>query len=351
VLSTFVVVVDRPSHRRLYLDIICQDPETQRRDSLFVRAGLMALLAPASAILPGTKRITLGTDTCAGQFRSRRVAPQFAGLKEYASLEELRLMLHAEHHGHDLADAHVARAREGIRQYLLECEGQRQANPDLASSLLSPLKTASDLQRVLTQHFSSTASEREADYLCIVLPTVNRDAALKPDARRLPGIMRLHDFVFVSATEVLVKELSTDAKANVMQLRFNVPWDFVRGSEQPMDTADHDGDGPRQHQRGAKPQAPAATPPRLTHAHTHVSARAEEAIDFGTTFADIRELKKVEVQYHDEQMPAVLLWQAEVVEVDETTQTFKLHIVNTGKTVPGVPAKFIRARQRGSAAV
>lgn len=73
-------------------------------------------------------------------------------------------------------------------------------------------------------------------------------------------------------------------------------------------------------------------------------------MDFGLSYADVKDLKHVEVQYHDAQMPAVLLWQADVLEADDTTQTLKVHITNTGKTAR-VSARQVRKRQRGSAAV
>jgi hypothetical protein len=228
VLSTFVLAIDRPERRRLYVDVLCQDPATQKRDSLFVRASLMQVLAPSSTVLPDTKAVTLGTDTCAGQFRSCVSAPQFGGLKEF-SHKDLCLLLHAAHHGHDLADAHVARARDAIKEYLLECEGQRGRDTETAADLLSPLTDAYGLQRVLLKYFRSPDRKHDADYDCIVLPSIDRDPALKPRARKLHGIMRLHEFQFVSATEVRTKEMSSDAEADVRHLRFEVPWDFMRG--------------------------------------------------------------------------------------------------------------------------
>jgi hypothetical protein len=65
----------------------------------------------------------------------------------------------------------------------------------------------------------------------------------------------------------------------------------------------------------------------------------------------VKELKHVEVQHRDAQMPAVLLWQGDIISADEASQTFKVHIINTGETLPSLPASRIRKRQRGSAAV
>jgi hypothetical protein len=65
----------------------------------------------------------------------------------------------------------------------------------------------------------------------------------------------------------------------------------------------------------------------------------------------VKELKHVEVQHRDPQMPAVLLWQGDIISADEASQTFKVHIINTGETLPSLPASRIRKRQRGSAAV
>ena len=45
------------------------------------------------------------------------------------------------------------------------------------------------------------------------------------------------------------------------------------------------------------------------------------------------------------------LWQADIVTANEEQQTFTVFIINTRKTVSGVPASHIRKRQRGSAAV
>ncbi len=96
----------------------------------------------------------------------------------------------------------------------------------------------------------------------------------------------------------------------------------------------------------------AAAPSEKKHrSQTQTDARAEAAIDFGLSFSDVQQLRHVEVDYHDDQMPAVRLWQADIVTANEEQQTFTVFIINTRKTVSGVPASHIRKRQRGSAAV
>jgi hypothetical protein len=63
----------------------------------------------------------------------------------------------------------------------------------------------------------------------VVLDTVDRDSKLKPTTRRMPGLMRYHDFVFDSATQITVKELTSDPVGDVWQLRFDKPWQFLTG--------------------------------------------------------------------------------------------------------------------------
>ena len=79
-------------------------------------------------------------------------------------------------------------------------------DPDNAALRLSPLTDARSLREVLLKHFRS--GKHEVDYDCVVLDTVDRDSKLKPTTRRMPGLMRYHDFVFDSATQITVKELN-----------------------------------------------------------------------------------------------------------------------------------------------
>lgn len=225
-LSTFVLVMERPGCRRKYFDFLCEDWNTQTRDTLFVRAVFLYLLPLLVAVL----LIILGTDTCAGQFRSRFALALFGALKAWSG-KAFRLLLHAEHHGHDLADAHVTHGRAAIRDYLLESQGERvheERSNQAATSSLSPLKTATDLQRVLTNYFRT--GKHEIEYECVVLPTVDRRPGLKPDARPIPGIMAYHDFTFESATTVSTKQLSTDTSADTLNIRFNKEWNVLTGA-------------------------------------------------------------------------------------------------------------------------
>lgn len=227
-LSTLVLCIQREGHRRLYIDVLCQDATTQRRDSLYVRAGFLDVFAGQSklALSERLQSIIVGTDTCAAQFRSRFVLPQFAGLKQLLGLQ-FRLLLHAEHHGHNLCDAHVAKARDAIKEYLLEQQGVREHSAEPSASSLSPIHDALALQQVLRRHFQT--GKHSTDYECVVLPTVDRSPKLKPQARKIDGIMKLHDIVFDSATQITAKQLSSDAAGDVLQLRFEVPWTFEHG--------------------------------------------------------------------------------------------------------------------------
>ena len=226
-LSTLVLVINRANRRRLYVDVLVSDPNAQTpKDSLFVRAAFLAVFNPEQHIFEGISAVTLGTDTCAAQFRSRFVLPQFAGIAHRFGLR-LQLLFHAAHHGHSLADAHVAKARGAIRQYLLEQEGIREREPDQAGTLLSPLNTAEDLRAVLVNHF--TMAGRDADYMCVILPTIPRDPPLKPNARKLPGIMKIHQIDIESPTQIQTRELSSDVDSDLRRLRFAEPWTFDTG--------------------------------------------------------------------------------------------------------------------------
>ena len=84
---------------------------------------------------------------------------------------------------------------------------------------------------------------------------------------------------------------------------------------------------------------------------TATDAHAEQPIDFGLSFQQAKALTHVEVDYTDSQMPAARLWQADIVRADEATQTFTVYIINTRKTITGVPASRVAKRKRMSAAV
>lgn len=162
-LSTLVLVINRANRRRLYIDVLVAYLETQTpKDSLFVRAAFLAVFADQH-VMQGVSSLTLGTDTCAAQFRSRFVLPQLAGIAHRFGLR-LQLLFHAAHHGHSLADAHVARARGAIRQYLLEQEGNREREPERAGSLLSPLNPPLGARQSLRSRW------RDADYMCLIYP-------------------------------------------------------------------------------------------------------------------------------------------------------------------------------------
>ena len=110
-----------------------------------------------------------------------------------------------------------------LNAYLNEVSHDRQQHPDKAAAEQSLLHSAYRVKEELEKRMVANPVEK-LDYHFIVLPTVDRDRRLKPDTRKIPGIMKLHEVTFDSAAVLRVKQLSSDASADVVHVHFNSPW-------------------------------------------------------------------------------------------------------------------------------
>ena len=182
-LHTLVCVVERPGMKRLYIDVLVADPETQKSDYFFVRAALLRLFAELDVFADCTD-ITFLSDTAAGQFRSRYSLPLFAALQADSG-KTLRMVFRAAHHGWSLCDSHMGIVSQMLVRVLNAKRLERIQTPAKAEALLSPLPDAYALRDELHKHFSQ--GEHQRDHRCLILPSVDREPSLKPKTRPVPG--------------------------------------------------------------------------------------------------------------------------------------------------------------------
>lgn len=224
---TLVFVIERPGRERLYIDVLCEDRDTQAGDWFFVRAALIELFFHTD-IFAGVEHVTLGSDD---QFRSRYMFALYAALQT-ASGPKIRALYRAAHHGRSLCDAHVGIAARNITAFLKRKQHEREQAQRLSAVELppvSPLATSAELKAELETIFAGPNHKR--DYRCLLLPTVPREPRLKPTSRELPGIMKIHDVSFESDRVALVKQLTSDEEADRWILRTEKPWKLLSAAQ------------------------------------------------------------------------------------------------------------------------
>jgi hypothetical protein len=227
--SSLCLVVETTAGR-LYIDVLCNDKHSQKCDYHYVRAALLHLLQQTS-VFEGISVITFITDTSAKQFRSRFVWPLMGALaKQFEKV--FRLLYRCEHHGHSLCDSHFGIVEQTITRYLNKMAHERRSGASSSHSAavpLSPLSDAKQLAAMLNGKF--TVGNHKAKYQCIVLDTIDRSAALKPETRKWLGVMKIHDVLFESPVKLLVRQLSTEPGYDTVTLRITNPWRLLPDSE------------------------------------------------------------------------------------------------------------------------
>lgn len=213
--SVLVLVLQQANNKRTYIDVLVRDRNTQKSDFFFLRTAMLHLLSNTK-LLADTREVTTLTDTGAKQFRSRYAFALFAALQQAFHIL-FWLLYRAERHGHSICDSHLGVASRVVTRHLNAVEDTRIKG---SSSTLSPITSADTLADVLRQHFS----HGEHAYHCLVLDTVDRSPALKPQLRRIAGTMKLHEVSFASPTELNVKQLSSDAASDRVRLHMEKPW-------------------------------------------------------------------------------------------------------------------------------
>lgn len=218
---TMVFCVERPGHRRLFVDVLCADRETQQGDYFYERAALLALFFEYG-LFDEFDEVVLGADD---QFRSRFMAVFYGGLQAKRG-KPVRALFRCAHHGRNLCDAHVGLGQRAVDRYL-KCQELLRAKPELAEPgetvSLSPLSTAEELAAVLRHAFEGGKN----DYLCVTLKTVPRVEKLKPKVRPIHGLQRVHEIGYESGTVALLKHLSSDKEADRIHLRLSEPWSIL----------------------------------------------------------------------------------------------------------------------------
>lgn len=218
------LVLEELGPRRTYVDVLVRNRASQKGDIFFWEAAVIAVLK--DPLFSRFKRLTWVSDTGPRTFRCcASFAIDADAQRVYPVI--LDKLFWPEHHGHNLCDAHIAVGAKLIERRLIEIEDARLKSSDQAAALLSPLSTADDIAKLLTEHCSGPDHLR--GYKCIVLDDVNRDPSLKPPVRRVPGTMRLHEIHYESPTVLLVKELSSDPTPHRVHLHFTKPWQLLPG--------------------------------------------------------------------------------------------------------------------------
>jgi hypothetical protein len=221
-LAVLCLVLMEIGGKRTYIDVLCRNRAAQKGDWYFWRAALLTLLA--DPMFARFKQLTFITDNAAKPFRSRLAFALDADLQRQFNILIMRLY-RAERHGHSLCDSHFGLGAKVITRHLLAAEHARLQKPGDASQLLSPLSSADELAKLLTEHFSG--SDHPHGYRCVVLDDIARDPRLKPDVRRVPGTMRLHEIHYTSPSVLQVKELSSDPEPHIVNLHFGQPWSVI----------------------------------------------------------------------------------------------------------------------------
>jgi hypothetical protein len=202
--------------RRIYVDIFVQDQTAQNPDIFFAREGLLLVL-DQTPFFSNLTLLTLISDTCAGEFRSKHTFAQGGSFQKRANFP-VRLLFKAPKHGKGIADAHKGHMMRMLNRYLKRQTQLRHDLPGSAAQLLTPFPDAESLALFLSTAFKTV------EYHPFVLPTVDRNPLLKADVRRVPGTMCIHDVTFESPDTLLVKHLSSDARADVIHLHFKAPY-------------------------------------------------------------------------------------------------------------------------------
>ena len=224
---TSLAIVVETTRGREYIDVLCNDKTTQKGDYHYLRAALLLLFQHTSIFL-SINTITFISDTSSKQFRSRFVWPLMGALGKHCG-KTLRLLYRCERHGHSLCDSHLGIVSQTITRYLNKMQHERRTGSEPAAAKLSPLSDARVLAEMLKQKF--TEGEHKQKYSCFVLDTVDRSAELKPDTRKVSGVMKQHDVVCESPVKLRLRQLSSDPNYDVLHLQITKSWSLLADSE------------------------------------------------------------------------------------------------------------------------
>lgn len=211
-----MLVIERPNHPRVYVDFLSKNRDEQSPDLFFIRAALLFLLHQ-TPFLSGLSRVTFVSDTCAGQFRSRYAFAQIGSFQERSGIM-VRLLFKAARHGKGIADAHKGHLSRMLVRYFKRLTQMRHEGPESAPVVLSPFTDADSLALFLSTAFKTV------EYHAFVLQSIDRNPALKADVRAVPDTMQIHDVTFDTADTLRVKHLSSDERADIINMHFYAPY-------------------------------------------------------------------------------------------------------------------------------
>lgn len=345
------------SERKVYIDFFVQDRSAHKPDVFFVREALL-YLRDKTPFFSTTSLVTFISDTCAGEFRSRHAFGQMAAFQERCGFR-VRLLFKAPCHGKGIADAHKGHLSRMIVRHLKQQTLARQQLPAAASQMLSPFPDAESLALFLRSSFHTV------EYHAFVLPTVDRNPVLKADVRRVPGTMTFHEVTFDSACVMRVKHLSTDQKADIINLHFRRPFSIdgevacrccsvacvywvgwlSSGGEAscPASAAisaaasgSHSGVGHREKPAGAPKHSQAKRKceddnDSFLEGGKRPRKERKQAVEYSLpssdlVFSDLQKLKHVVVAHRVAEEPEVDLWHADIVGINEGGQTVDVRI-------------------------
>ncbi len=211
-----MLVIERPNHPRVYVDFLAKNRDEQSPDLFFIRAALLFLLHQ-TPFLSGLSRVTFVSDTCAGQFRSRYAFAQIGSFQERSGIM-VRLLFKAARHGKGIADAHKGHLSRMLVRYFKRLTQMRHEGPESAPVVLSPFTDADSLALFLSTAFKTV------EYHAFVLQSIDRNPALNADVRAVPDTMQIHDVTFDTADTLRVKHLSSDERADIINMHFYAPY-------------------------------------------------------------------------------------------------------------------------------
>jgi hypothetical protein len=227
-LSSFVLVIQRQGGQRAYVDVLCANKSKQKGDFFFIREAMIHLFRQTS-LFAGLDTLYFISDTGSKQFRSRFAFALFAGLGIEMNVK-IWWLFRVERHGHSLCDSHLGLSAQAITRSLSDTEHRALHDPARSSIVLAPLSDAHALQELFLQTFKKGTHKHQ--YECIVLADIDRSESLKPNVRPVPGTARIHQVEFISATEIAVKDLSSDQEDEKRKLKFSAPWNLLLGNSE-----------------------------------------------------------------------------------------------------------------------
>lgn len=344
------------SDEHVFVDFFVADRSAEQPDIFFVREALL-FLVDQTPFLVNASLVTFISDTCAGEFRSRYVFAQMASLQQRCSFA-IQLLFKAARHGKGMADAHKGHLSRIVQRHLKQLTLMRQQQPSASSAILTAFPDAESLALFLSNSFHTV------EYHAFLLPSVDRNPALKADVRGVAGTMQLHEITFDSADVIRTKHKSSDVHADIVHLHFNKPYqidgavvcdhlaDFIRwhvGTPWPSSSVALSASSLASggvHGKLATAIAAAGDGEKKKSSHAGTKRKVASSVSVGDKrpkppikegkerelpcsvlkFDDVRDLKHVFVAHRLPQEPEVDLWKADVVGVHANTQTLDIRL-------------------------